>query len=624
MELPTRTAADRFVPDGGFRELCQRLSSRSGAADITTLIVSAFDQRTRMLPFILWDRQIVPAGARAVSAALAHGGFTRQRVVNQSWTPNVRPSTARIDGRAPEMLLVSAMQIHSEPVYRLIRDAHSMGPDRPLILAGGPKAIYQAWDFFGIEGSNLSADVVCTGEEYVLLELLDRLMALKTRSETMRDAFNRARQRGDLDDIPGLLYDRDPDGEAHELVDTGVQRLVRDFDELPPPVDGYRYLERPHRGRYLDRRPLAMRDVHRYSKVASILTTRGCKFRCGYCPIPAYNQFSFRTKSPEGLVRDIAGIRRELGIHYYFGTDDNFFNDEDIVVRTFEALARAEFEKDDIGKPARLGTEATEYDVHKQMHHLPLCYRGGLRAIWFGIEDMTADLVNKGQSVSKTAELFAELRKQKIVPMAMMMHYDGQPLVSKDSMQGLLNQVRFLFKHGAASVQVTVLIPAPGTKDFDDVLKRGIIFRTLGDQRVRDYLWDGNHVVSVGSSRPVKVQMNVLLAYASFYNPINFFRVFMRKKWKFSDVFLQIWGMWGLTMTAWRLIPWMMRLRAVAKKDYTVLTDVPRSRYPIVAPKPRNVVDDAEDGYVRQTVGADSASSPRPKNVSRRASLAKY
>jgi radical SAM superfamily enzyme YgiQ (UPF0313 family) len=622
MELPIRSDADRFVPPGQFRRNADELRTRYQNSETSTLIVSAFDARTRMLPFIMWDRQIVPAGGRAVSAALAAAGFVRQRLVNQAWTPNIRPSTAKIDGKSPEMLLISAMQIHSAPAYRMIADAHRMGEDRPLIIVGGPKAIYQPWEYFGFDEQGLAADVVCTGEEYVLLDLLLRLNECKRSGETMRTAFERARRGGLLDDIPGLLYDRCSNGVDHELVDTGVQRLVRDFDELPPPVDGYRFLERPHRGRFLDRQPLPTSEIHRYSRVASLLTTRGCKFRCGYCPIPAYNQFSFRTKSPEGLVRDIAGLRRELGIHLFFGTDDNFFNDEQIVVETFEALARAEFEKDDIGKAARFGTEATEFDVHKQLDVLPLCYRGGLRAIWFGIEDMTADLVNKGQSVTKTRELFAEMRRQRILPMAMMMHFDGQPLLTRDgSMRGLLNQVKFLYDAGAASVQVTVLGPASGTKDYDQVMQSGIILKTLGNQVVEDALWDGNHVISVGkSSKPWSLQRNLLLAYGLFYNPVNLLRSFLRKNWKWSDLFLQLWGMWGLLMTSWRLIPWMSRLRKVARNQYTVHQDVVRPRWPIVAPDFSRL--EGPGGYVRQTVGAEEPAAQKQK--SRRASLTKY
>lgn len=615
MELPSRPQSDRFVPAGELARLVAGLRAEPAGREIATLIVGAFDHRTRMLPFILWDRQIVPAGIRAVSAALAASGFTRQRVVNQAWTPQVRPSTARIDGAPPELLLVSAMQIHSAAADHLIRDAHRMGENRPLVIVGGPKAIYQPWAYFQPRAQHSSPDLVVTGEEYVFLALLERLLECRRGPESLLAAFRRARRRGWIDDIPGLFYDRSTAGEPEpELVDTGVQRLVRDFDELPEPVQGYRFLERPHSSQFLRRHPLALCEVHRHSRVASILTTRGCKFRCGYCPIPAYNQFTFRTKSPEGLVRDIRGLRRHLGIHLFFGTDDNFFNHEEIVQETFEALARAQFEKDDIGKTARFGTEATEFDVHKQMHLLPLCYRGGLRAIWFGVEDLTAELVNKGQSVSKTAELFAEMRRQRILPMAMMMHYDGQPLRSRDSMAGLSNQVQFLYHVGAASVQVTVLGPATGTKDYDAVMRSGVILDRLGNERVEDVYWDGNHVISVGSSsQPVNLQRNMLLAYGLFYNPVNLVRNFFRRHWKWSDLFLQLWGMWGLAVTCWRLLPWRRKLRQVAAGRYTVHTDVPKSPWKIVTPRRPGSTASPPPGYVPHTAGADERPAARRK-----------
>ena len=110
------------------------------------------------------------------------------------------------------MLFVSSMQIHSASAYEMIADAYKLGEDRPLILAGGAKAIYEPWDFFGFEheSGKYSADVVCTGEEFVLLELLDRIMESAARGEHPRKTFHRLRRSGLLDDIPGLVF-RDGD-----------------------------------------------------------------------------------------------------------------------------------------------------------------------------------------------------------------------------------------------------------------------------------------------------------------------------------------------------------------------------------------------------------------------------
>src|SRR5207249_2533096 len=104
-------------------------------------------------------------------------GFTRTRIVLRQWNRNFRPSEARLDGAVPQMLLVSSMQIHSACAYEMIVDAYKLGEDRPFILAGGAKAIYEPWDFFGLgPDGRYSADVAVTGEEFVILELLDRLM----------------------------------------------------------------------------------------------------------------------------------------------------------------------------------------------------------------------------------------------------------------------------------------------------------------------------------------------------------------------------------------------------------------------------------------------------------------
>src|SRR5204863_8696377 len=122
---------------------------------------------------------------------------------------------------------------------------------RPLVIAGGPHAVYQPYELFSANPDDpVSADVAVTGEEFVLLSLLEVLLSVRSGAESMRSAFFRARDSGALEDIPGLVYGRGgTDGAPEELIDTGVQRLVGDLDELPDPVLGYRMLEPPARFR---------------------------------------------------------------------------------------------------------------------------------------------------------------------------------------------------------------------------------------------------------------------------------------------------------------------------------------------------------------------------------------
>src|SRR5581483_9756060 len=102
------------------------------------------------------------------------------------------------------------------------------------------------------------------------------LLSVRGEGEPMRSAFFRARDTGALDDIPGLVYSRgDEDGVAEELVDTGIQRLVGDLDELPHPVLWYRLREPPGGAATLASRALPAELVRKHSPISSLVLTFG-------------------------------------------------------------------------------------------------------------------------------------------------------------------------------------------------------------------------------------------------------------------------------------------------------------------------------------------------------------
>lgn len=585
MELASRPKNDRYTRPGQYTEFERDLRANPATADIPVLITYAFDYRTRLGPFLFADMRLLTAGPRAVAAALASAGFKKTRIALRQWNPNLRPSEARFDDKPPQLLLVSSMQIHSASAYEMIEDAHRLGDERPLILAGGAKAIYEPWDFFNV-GTNhaYSADCVVTGEEYVLLELLHRLMEFRGKHEHLRKVFHRLRRSGLLDDIPGLVF-REGDEKApiDRLINTGIQRLVQDLDELPHPQVSLGLLEPPHRRRLLSRRPIEPARLHRYAGMISVVTTHGCKFHCPYCPIPAYNQFTFRFKSPDRLRDELEVMAETTGINKFFGTDDNFFNNRETVEDIFKEMAKGKVH----GKPFRdsifFGTEATEFDVYKNQDLLPLCREGGLRAIWFGIEDMTAELVRKGQSPEKTETLFKLMNKIGICPMSMMMHHDGQPLASPGKLYGLLNQVNYLRKAGSVSVQVTILTPSVGSKGYEEPYEKGMVVDEANGHKVEDYQYDGNHCIATEDPHPWRKQLNMYLGYASFYNPVNFVRAIAHWKdpiWDYR-VMYQAYGMIGLAKSVAKGFGWLWSLyRGPVKK----LADVPRKKLAMIPP----------------------------------------
>lgn len=567
MELPRRERGDELLRPGELLDLRQRLRRMAPQHDLTSVIACAFDFRTEMLPFVYASTRMAPSGVRAIGAAMVDSGFEKTRIVLQQWNKRFRPSQMQLDGRVPDIFMASSMQLHGWACEDLVRDACRIDPaQRPLIIAGGPKAIYEPWDLFGTDPSApWGADVVVTGEEYVLLSLLEVLLAIRASNESIRTTFLRARDSGLLDDIPGLVYAQGSrEGVAEELVDTGVQRLVGDLDELPHPVLGYRLLEAPSRDATLAARPLPASKVARYSPIGSLVLTFGCKFACQYCPIPAYNQRQHRVKSGERIADEFKRLYDEFRIQYYFGSDDNFFNDHERTMRIIETLARTEIDGAPIRKRVRWGTEVTVHDTLKLRDHIPEVRNAGVRALWLGVEDMTATLVKKGQSVDKTTETLLLLKKHGICPMPMMMHHDEQPLISRGPKPyGLLNQIRLLRKAGAISMQVLMLVPATGSKLFVGTYTSGMAYESVGGKKVEEHMLGGNYVIASHHPKPWRKQLNILIAYAYFYNPLRFLVGLVRPKSKLylADALVQWLGMQGLVLTVVRTIGWAFRLR---------------------------------------------------------------
>src|SRR5438034_1272733 len=128
MELPRRNRGDELLKPGQLTSLRQRLRQIAPRHDLVSVIACAFDHRTRMLPFIYADTRMIPAGVRAVGSAMLDAGFPKTRIVLQQWNRNFRPSRMNLDGRIPDLFMVSTMGMHSDRALDLITDARTIDP----------------------------------------------------------------------------------------------------------------------------------------------------------------------------------------------------------------------------------------------------------------------------------------------------------------------------------------------------------------------------------------------------------------------------------------------------------------------------------------------------------------
>lgn len=114
--------------------------------------------------------------------------------------------------------------------------------------------------------------------------------------------------RGDLSAIRGLAY-RD----NGEIINTGYAERIENLDDLPFPA---RHLFSADR--YRTHPPYGKRNPY-----MTLMTSRGCPFRCTYCSKSVSGQ-RYRARSPQKVVSEIEHIIGEYGIkeiHFY---DDDF------------------------------------------------------------------------------------------------------------------------------------------------------------------------------------------------------------------------------------------------------------------------------------------------------------
>jgi len=108
---------------------------------------------------------------------------------------------------------------------------------------------------------------------------------------------------GDIRTIPGSVYREN--GDIHEV----TKQFIEDLDGTP-----YAAFE--------------LFDIDAYRQLGtfpSLITKKGCPFRCSYCPISALEGTRYRLKSPERLADEVEHTMKACGVGM-LSFNDNVFN----------------------------------------------------------------------------------------------------------------------------------------------------------------------------------------------------------------------------------------------------------------------------------------------------------
>ncbi len=224
--------------------------------------------------------------------------------------------------------------------------------------------------------------------------------------------------------------------------------MIQNLDELPIiersllPMDLYKSI------------------VGRNKMVATVMSSRGCPYKCTFCYTPSK---IYRSRSTENMIEEIKYLI-DLGYKEIFFFDDLFALKPQKVIDFARALRRENINIDWSFR-GRINT------VTKEM--IDEVAKSGIHRIQFGIEsgvDKTLRRIKKGITTERVREVIKWCREAKITTIGNFMI--GLPDETEADIEQTL---KFSRQIGLNYAQYSILVPYPFTAIYVEGLQRGII-----------------------------------------------------------------------------------------------------------------------------------------------------
>jgi len=253
--------------------------------------------------------------------------------------------------------------------------------------------------------------------------------------------------RGDIKDIDGIGYRKDGEIKINPL-----QSFIQDLDVLPYPA-----------------RELLDPDRYRMRKKRStmIITSRGCPHGCAYCSTHLVMGTSFRTRTPEAIIKEMVECRKGYGIQTFDIEDDNFTFDQKRAKRLMSLIIK-NFGENRLELSAMNGVSFVSLDEEL----LKLMKRAGFKTInlsFVSTDPLTKERMGRPKPMTEFDKILEKAEQVGLHVIAYVIF--GMP---GQTVEEMLDTLIYLMGKRVL-IGPSVYYPTPGTPLFERCRKEGIL-----------------------------------------------------------------------------------------------------------------------------------------------------
>jgi radical SAM superfamily enzyme YgiQ (UPF0313 family) len=316
---------------------------------------------------------------------------------------------------APDVVGVTALTTETYQALRVMQVVKEFSPGT-LTVVGGQHATFMPEDF-----NRPFIDVIAIGEGV----------------HTFRELIEAHERKQDLVKILGLALRKNG-----KLLFTPRRPPSENLDNMPIPARRLtdRYRENYFRGTW---RPYA-----------SIVTSRGCPFRCKFCAVWKTEDGKYRVRSPEKVLEELKTIEQE----YISVSDDNFLHDVRRAEKIYE-LIKAEGIKKKYKLIGRADTIVRRPDIIEKWREI------GLEIVIVGVEsfrDSELRQINKKTTAEKNDRAIRILQENDVTVSA---HFIVRQDYDRSDFNALAEYVE---KMELKRPIFCILTPLPGTELYEE------------------------------------------------------------------------------------------------------------------------------------------------------------